>query len=203
MNREIIPFTTEQAWLSNRVHDLTSSDVPCLFGVGYQTYEQLLHCKINKISASYKTDERKESGKCLEPTIAQEFARRNKWTIRRKDEYIRISELRLASSFDYEISHEDINNNSEENELLEVKNVDYFIYQKTWITKGFEIQATPYIEIQLQNELLVSGLPSGYIGALVGGNQWICLPRKANKKIQDAILLKSKKFWENVDEAKA
>ena len=202
MERIVIPFTTEEAWLANRVHDLTSSDVPCLFGVGYQSYDGLLQCKLSKISAPFKDDERKQSGKCLEPAIAAEFARQNKWTIRRKDEYIRIPELRLASSFDYEISHEDVNNSPEGNELLEIKNVDYFIYKKTWINTGFEIQATPYIEIQLQNELLVSGLKVGYIGALVGGNQWICLRREANKKIQDAILIKSAEFWRRIDEVR-
>lgn len=200
MNRLIIPFTTEEAWLENRLHDLTSSDVPCLFGVGYQSYDGLFKCKLNKISAPFKDDERKQSGKCLEPAIAQEFARQNKWTIRHKNEYIRIPELRLASSFDYEISHEDVNNSPEENELLEVKNVDYFVYKKSWITSGFEIQSTPYIEIQIQNELLVSGLKVGYIGALIGGNQWICLRRPANKKIQDAILNRAKLFWRAIDE---
>ena len=214
MERIVIPFTTEEDWLANRIHDLTSSDIPCLFGVGYQTYADLFRHKLNGTAPKFEPTEEVLWGKAFEPVIAQEMARRNGWNIRRKDEYIRIPELRLASSFDYCI--EDIENDTpiklqpgrvypypyhREVALMEVKNVNSFKYKKDW-REGFDIESTPYIEIQVQNELLVSQLPVCYICVCVGGFRGLTLRRIANPNIQNAILAKSKQFWQAIDQAR-
>lgn len=201
MKREIIQFTTEEAWLKERINDLTSSDIPCLFGCGYQSYEELILCKRNKSTSAITTDERMQWGNALQDAIANEFAIQNNWTIRKKTEYIRIPEIRIGSSFDYEIIEESEDDKCEayaDNAILEIKNVDQFQYKKEW-HQGFQIEATPYIELQIQHQLLISGLNKGYIGALIGGNQGVILPREANKKIHDAILIKAEKFWKEVD----
>lgn len=208
--RIVIPFTTEEAWLKNRIPYLTSSDVPVLFGCGYQSYESLVEHKRNGTAPQVTETEEMRWGKSQEPCVAREFARQNNWTIRHKTEFIAIPELRLASSFDYSIEEErEILYNPGSKEirklpdykeiaLIEIKVVSEWEYKKDWITTGFEIEATPYIEIQLQNELLVSGLQVGYIGVLIGGNKGILLRREANPVVQDAILIKSNKFWEEV-----
>lgn len=201
MNREIIQFTTEEAWLANRKKDLTSTDIADLFGCGYSNYTELFNRKLHGLDGTFVPNERSDWGKALEPCIAKEFARLNNWTIRKKSEYIRIPELRLGSSFDYEISHEDINESEIGNALLEVKNVAVEVYKRDW-AKGFSIEAPAKIEIQIQNELLVSGLNRCMLCVLVGGNQGIPLIRDANKKIQDAILYKADKFWKSIDEAR-
>lgn len=192
MNRESITFPDEQSWLEARKHDLTSSDIPCLFGVGYQTYEELWQHKKNATSPEFTPDERILWGNALQDSIAHEFARRNKWTIRKKTEYIRMSELRLGSSFDFEIA-------DYPSKLFEIKTVDGLIYKREWITDAFEIEATPYIELQFQHQLLVSGLKSGYIGALVAGNKGVVLYREVNENIHKAILKKSAEFWRSID----
>lgn len=194
MERIIIPFTTQEAWLANRVQDLTSSDVPCLFGCGYQNYEELLEHKRSKILPNIEKNERMEWGIALQDSIAKELARIHKLDIYKKTEYIRIPSLRLGSSFDWTIHYGGVIQNS----LLEIKNVAEDSYKK-WL-KGFEIEATPYIEIQVQHQLLVSGLENAYIGCLIGGCKSLVLHRKANKKIQEAILIKAEKFWREVDE---
>ena len=198
IKREIIPFTTEEAWLANRVHDLTSSDVPCLFGVGYQSYDELLEHKRTKILPNILSNERMEWGVALQDSIAREFARKHNWRIAKKSEYIRIPSLRLGSSFDWEI--EDTDENRKTNGLLEIKNVSLDAYKK-WIT-GFEIQMSPYIEIQVQHQLLVSGLTWCNVGALIAGCEGKVIQRTPNKKIQDAILIKSAEFWRRIDEAR-
>lgn len=199
MKREVIPFTTEEAWLKERTKWLTSSDIPCLFNVGYQTYEELFQNKLHQKQNKIEESEEMSWGKYLEDRIAQRFCDVNKWEFRHKSEFIIIPEYKIASSFDYEIS---IGNGVgfKAEALLEIKNVNEWKYKKDWI-QGFEIQATPYIELQLQNELLVSGLEVGYIGALIGGCKGILLKRTANKKIQDAILLKAAEFWRKIDES--
>ena len=72
---------------------------------------------------------------------------------------------------------------------------------KKWIT-GFEIQMSPYIEIQVQHQLLVSGLTWCNIGALIAGCEGKVIQRTPNKKIQDAILIKSAEFWRRIDEVR-
>ncbi len=204
MQREVIPFTTEEAWLAHRAHDLTSSDIPILFNVGYGTYENLFQAKLNHTQNPFTPNERVSWGVALEQAIAVKFAKDNGWDIRKKSEYIRIKELRIGSSFDYEIQSEDEDDKGEAHsvrEILEIKTVDAWEFKQKWIT-GFEIQATPYIEIQVQHQLLVSGLETAYIGVLIGGNEGKILKRMANKKIQDAILFKAEEFWRRIDEAK-
>lgn len=202
MNREIVPFTTEDEWLNNRKRDLTSSDIPVLFGHGYITLEELIENKRSGIVKEIKMNERMKWGMALQDAIAEEFARQNNWNISKKTEYIRIPELRLGSSFDFEIYVEDEDDKGEAfstAHLLEIKTVDAKTYKDKWI-QGFEIEATPYIELQVQHQLLVSGLKEAYIGVLIGGNQGFVLRRQAREKIHNAILSKAKKFWETVEE---
>ncbi len=202
MNREIIPYTTEEAWLENRKHDLTSSDMPALFNQGYISYEDLFQAKLNNTKVPFTPNERIDWGVALEQAIANKFAKDNGWDIRKKSEYIRIKELRLGSSFDYEIQSEYEDDKGEAHsvrEILEIKNVDSLQYKQKFI-QGFEIEMPPYIEIQVQHQLLVSGLNVAYIGILIGGNQGIVLRRESNKKVQDAILMKAAKFWKECDE---
>lgn len=198
MQREVIPFTTEEAWLSERKKDLTSTDIADLFGCGYSTYSDLLYRKKEGRGLDFIPNERAEWGKALESSIATEFARKHNWTIRKKSEYIRIPELRLGSSFDYEIAVAEPNRHYE---LMEVKNVGVDAYSRDWF-KGFQIEAPAKIELQIQNELLVSGLTKCFLCVLVGGNQGITLVREANPKIQEAILKKAEEFWRKVDESK-
>lgn len=202
MERVIIPYTTEEAWLEERKKWLTSSDVPCLFNAGYQSYEELVECKRSCISKSIPQTEEMSWGLALEPAVAGKFAKDNGWDIRKKSEFITIPSLRIASSFDYEISYETEDDKGEgylARELLEIKVVSEWKYKKDWITDGFEIESTPYVELQLQNELLVSGLKVGYIGALIGGNKGVLLRREANKKVQDEILRRAERFWKEVN----
>ena len=199
--REIINFTTEEAWLANRKLDLTSTDIADLFGCGYSNYDELFNRKLKGLDSPFVPNKRSDWGKALEPCIAREFARLNGWTIRKKSEYMRIPELRVGSSFDYEISHEDINESEIGNALLEVKNVGVDAWGRDW-AKGFSIEAPAKIELQVQTELLVSGLNRCMLCVLVGGNDDKPLIRDVNKKIQDAILFKAREFWARIDEVR-
>lgn len=195
MNREIIQFTTEEDWLNNRKRDLTSTDIAALFGVGYMTEFELWHHKKNGTSPDFQGNERTEFGLALQDGIANKFAKDNNWVIRRMDEYIRIPELRIGSSFDFKGTESDINMF-----LLEIKNVDGLVFKNDWIEdEEGNIEASPKIEIQIQHQMLVSGHDHGYIGACVGGNKGILLKRESNQSIQDAIILKATKFWYYID----
>lgn len=201
MERVVIPFTTEEAWKAERVKDITSSDVSVLFGVGYQTYQQLFEAKLHGKEMQIEENERMQWGKALQEGIANEFARKNKWKIRPKTEYVRLKGLRIGSSFDYEIESENEDDKGESHsvrEILEIKNVSFESY-KGWI-RGFQTEMSPYIEIQVQHQMLVSGIDVCYVGALIAGCQGIVLKREANPKVQSAILNKVEQFWRSIDE---
>lgn len=187
MQRQIIPFTTEEAWKAERVKDLTSSDISILFGVGYASYDQLVEAKRTGTELPITINERMEWGNALQDAIAAEFARKNKWIIRKKTEYIRVPDWRMGSSFDFEIGSEG---------LLEIKNVSMDAY-RGWI-KGFEIEMSPYIELQVQHQMLVSGLKWCIVGALIAGCEGKLIMRRENTKVQEAILKKVDAFWRAV-----
>lgn len=199
MQREIISYKNKKTkqWLDDRKQDLTSTDIASLFGVGRMTYEELLNHKRNKTTQDFQKNERCDWGLVLQDAIAGKFAEENNWKLKRMDEYIRIPDLRLGSSFDYEVMYEE-EDDKVVHEILEIKNVDYFEYKKDW-HQGFEIEAPAHIELQLQHQLLVSGFNVGYIGVLIGGNQGIVLKREANKRVHEAILKKAEKFWKEVN----
>lgn len=194
MNRQVIQFTTEQAWKAERVKDVTSSDISILFGVGYNSYSELFEAKLNGKELPFTPNERVDWGVALEPSISNEFARRNNWTIKPKKEYIRIPDLRIGSSFDFQIIGTD------SVEILEIKNVSFDSY-KGWI-KGFEVEMSPYIELQVQHQLLVSGFETAYVGALIAGCKGIVLRRTVNEKVQGAILRKCAEFWNKIDRSR-
>ena len=195
MQREIIIPKDEKDWLRMRKIDITSTDVADLFGCGYSNYQELFHRKLHRTDGLFVPNNRSEWGKALEPAIAKEFARKNGWTIRKKSEYIRIPELRIASSFDYEIT------SFRFPALMEIKNVGVDAFKRDW-AKGFELEAPAKIELQCQTELLVSGLPELFLCVLIGGNEDRILSRRPNEKVQSAILDRAKKFWEQVDQAR-
>jgi len=56
-----------------------------------------------------------------------------------------------------------------------------------------------HIEIQVQHQMLVSGLDLAFVCALVGGNTLKIFKREANKELHTIMLKKSSEFWASVD----
>ena len=186
-------------WLQERVKDLTSTEVSALFGLSpYSTYFEVWHHKKNQTYVTLEDNERMDWGNALEEAIAREAGRKNNWgeIIPRKD-YYRIEELRLGSSFDFETTISNVPT------LIEVKNVDGFIFKETW-KKDEEgnIEAPYHIELQMQYQLLVSGYEQGIITALVGGNELVTLVRTPDLGMHEKIIETAKEFWSSIEENK-
>lgn len=177
-----IPKDKEE-WLSWRAENLSSTEIPALFGLSpYMTEFELYQRKKNKVSVDIVESGRMKWGTRLQATIAHGIAEDHGWNIRPMPEYISIPELKLGSSFDFMI---------DDNGILEIKNVDGLVYKNEWL----DDEAPPHIELQLQHQLLVSGKSLAYIGALVGGNEVVLLKREPNEKIFSQILEKAAAFW--------
>jgi putative phage-type endonuclease len=194
ISRKVFPFTNEADWLALRVDDLTSTDMSALFGISpYMSPFELWHRKHNKTIGGFEPSDRMRWGNRLQNSIAEGIAEDKQWTIRQMKEYIRIPELKIGSSFDFCLM-------SGSGELLEIKNVDSLAFKEGWEEdEDGNIEAPVHIELQIQNEMLVSGISKAYIGALVGGNRTTILERTADKSVHDQIIARAKQFWLSIE----
>ena len=192
---EFITPTSEDHWNDLRLQDVTSTEVSALFGCcPYITEYELWHRKHDKTIVEFKETERMKWGNRLEASIAKGIAEDFGWAWREMKEYGRLPKERVGASFDFEILHPKLGQAA-----LEVKNVDGLEFRNKWVEDGDDIEAPPHIELQLQQQLLVTGWKIGYIGTLVGGNRVVVIERRASKKIAQAILSAVASFWESID----
>ena len=191
MTRETLKPASHDNWLQLRAGNINSTEISSLFGISpYMTEFELWHMKREAKVTSIDDNERMLWGRRLQEAIAVGVAADQGWDVRPMDEYIRLPEQRLGSSFDFAINEEGI---------LEIKNVDSLVYRDGWLVDGDDIQAPAHIELQLQHQLLVSGRPYGCIAALVGGNRVAIINRQADPAVHQAILNKAAKFWASIE----
>ena len=209
--REIIPYVDEATWLRERAKDLTSTDIAALFGVSpYCTAFELYHVKHGNIAESNEENERTRWGKRLQEAIAEGVAYENAFVLRRMDEYIRDTDLRVGSSFDFGGEPYDEaggifgaglvpGTGLKPEFIVEIKNVDSLAFKRGWIETDFGLEAPAHIELQLQHQLGVSGLREGYIAAFVGGNRVELLRREFDAVVWQRILDLAAWFWSLTD----
>lgn len=192
---EIIPFTTEEAWLAERQRDVTSTESAALFGMSpYTTAFELWHRKRSGTAPEFKQSTRMFWGNKLEAAIAHGIAEEQGWTIRPMKEYMRDPDARMGSSFDFVIT------SLGEPVHLEIKNVDYLAFRDGWIEhEDGSIEAPEHIEMQVQHQMAVSGFPRAFIGAFIGGNRSVVIERERDEDVIRAIRAKVAEFWRTVD----
>lgn len=197
MTTEILPFTTEEAWLAARARDLTSTESAALFGMSpYMTQFELWHRKKTGVVPAFEAGERVKWGNHLEAAIARGIAEQQGWEIRPMKEYMRLPDLRIGASFDFVIT----NHPSGEPAHLEIKNLDYIAFKQNWVkNEDGSIDAAEHIELQVQHQLLVSGFPRAYIGALVGGNRGLVLERPRDEPVIAGLKARIAEFWASID----
>lgn len=196
---ETIPFTTKEAWLEARSHDLTSTEIAVLFGKSpYQHLPELWDFKKNHQILLLEENERMFWGTQLQDAIARGLAQKNSWELRLMNEYIRDTDLRIGSSFDYEIILPD-----GQPAILEIKNVDYIQFKKEWIDDAVGLQAPVHIELQIQHQMILSGHRQAFIGVLVAGNTARIIHRAADPDVQGAMLYKCAEFWQSIADNQA
>lgn len=190
-------YTSESEWLDLRKQDITSTESSALFGASpYVTAFELYHRKLGNLESTFSANPRMIWGSRLESAIAYGIAEDNGWTIEPLKSYWRIPELRIGSSFDYVIT-----SLPDGPALLEIKLVDGLAYLKDWQKEDEDNDAESpvHIEMQLQHQLLVSGFKRGFIGALVGGNKTVLLPRERDEAVIGAMRKRIAEFWSDVD----
>lgn len=205
--RQVFHPESEAGWHALRAQDLTSTDVPALFGLSpYKTHFELWHEKKAGQRVEIAENERLKWGRRLEHTVAMGIADDQGWSIRPMKEYVRLPGLRIGSSFDFRVVSADslakygpILAAAADDAILEVKCVDWLMFRDGWtIDEGF-IEAPAHIEIQVQHQMLVSGLKRAYIGVMVGGNDIRLIEREADESVHRGILAACSAFWASID----
>lgn len=192
MTTTIIPIESEAQWLQERAKDVTSTQVSALFDCcPYLTHFELWHQKRNGIVEEFVADNRTTWGNRLEQVIAEWFATDREFGgLAKVGFYLRDESRRLGASFDYRAS-----DGTGKPVLLECKNVDYLEWREKWT----ETEAPPHIELQVQTQLMLSGVSRAFIVALVGGNTLVAHERTPEPEVQAKIIEKVSAFWSSVD----
>jgi putative phage-type endonuclease len=206
MNRQIITPDSEEHWLALRTEDLTSTDVAALFGLSpYKTHFELWHEKRSGERGAFEENERMRWGRRLEAVVAGGIMDDRNWCGRPMKEYIRLPGLRIGSSFDFRVRPRPVTSGQDtpDDAILEVKCVDFLAFRDGWtIEEGF-IEAPPHIEIQVQHQMLVSGLRRAYIGVMVAGNRIEVIERQADDAVHAGILARAAEFWQSIEDGRA
>lgn len=197
MGIEVIKIENEQQWLERRVFDVTSTESPALFNLSpYLTEFELFHNKRDAIVIRLEPSERMRWGNRLESAIAYGAAEDQGWTISKLDVYMSDLDIRMGSSFDFQID-----SSSDGPGIMEIKNVDRLEFARNWIDHGNgQIEAPEHIEMQVQHQMAVSGHRWCAIVALVGGNEQKVLLRNADAEIAQSIRDKVQAFWKRVSD---
>lgn len=214
MNRETLHPENEAAWLAMRQQDLTSTECAALFGCSpYATEYELYHRKTGELEDSFEATDRTRWGNRLEAAIAYGIAEDYGLIVQPKKHYMRIPELRMGSSFDFEVTgivdgfsgDEVFRDLFRENPsiLVEVKNVDGLQFKRGWIADEAGIEAPPHIELQVQHQMEVADAEYVIVAPLVGGNTPRPFFRKRNREYGAMIRAKVAEFWARVDAGQA
>jgi putative phage-type endonuclease len=189
---------TEEQWLELRSKNINASEISCLFDINpYKSYFELWWEK--KKGGVYRIEESKPMkwGKRYEAPTAYGLAEDNNWVVRPMKEYIEIPELRIGSSFDFRILADGLKDSAEDS-LLEIKHVGIVQFKDGWLVEDDSIEAPPFIELQLEQEMFVSELNKGVIGAQIGGNDPKVILRQAQESIHVQIAEKVQEFWQSI-----
>lgn len=213
MIRTTIHPESEDAWLGLRVNDLTSTDIAALFGLSpYKTHFELFHEKKAGERGAFTDNDRAKWGRRLEATVAAGIAEDQDWNVRPMKEYMRLPDERIGCSFDFRVlaptrhaPQEDgsaiaeYNGDTDDDAILEIKTVDFLAFRDGWLIEDGFIEAPPHIEIQVQHQMLVSGLRRAFIGVMVGGNRIEVIERIADDQVHAGILARAAQFWQSID----
>jgi putative phage-type endonuclease len=188
MIREEIPYSNEAQWLKLRANDVTSTEVAALFNISpYLTAFELWNLKRGEIEDNFKTNERVHWGDRLEQVIAEEFSKKIGVKTAPFKSSTRLPEFNIGASFDWQIIQD-----GKRAGIIEIKNVDKFIYHSDWTDEEMPL----HIEMQVQVQMLVSGIDKCHVAVLVGGNELKHYERDPRESIQKRIFEEVANFWE-------
>lgn len=207
---KMISTESKDEWLKLRHGNISSTEVPALFGLGsYATLFETAVLKKQPAPTEFESTVRMTWGLRLEEAIAKGISDDYGVKVRRIRRYAIHDTCRLGASADYEICgvtdvevsdpilrqmYADLGSG-----VLEIKNVDRFIFKQEWKTEEGQLEAPAQFEIQTQTQLEVLNKPWAAIGVLIGGNDTQLVIRERDHEVGKAIVSKVNDFWKLLD----
>jgi putative phage-type endonuclease len=197
-------------WLALRHKYVSSTEVSALFGLSpYTTKFELFHVKRDPKPSQFEANERMKWGLRMEESIARAVADEYGVKVRKLNAYVSRDDVGLGASFDYEIVgiKEDVTPEDKVLQemyrdlgpgILEIKNVDWLVWKRSWTTAEDKFEAPAHIEVQVQAQLHTIERSWAAIGVLVGGNSLRLLVRERDPVVGENLDKASALFWREV-----
>lgn len=182
---------TRSDWLLERSTALGASEVPTLFGEGFEGMYSLWARKCGLADVREET-EAMEVGTLIQPVITELLRRRANIDVRDADpyEFIRDQEYPfLGCSLDGRAFSQERDGIG----IAEIKNVGQYVASEWKDGPPMRVQ------LQCQAQMRVTGYDWGVVGVLVGGNKLVHYIVERHEGIQKAIVTQAKKFWKLVE----
>jgi predicted phage-related endonuclease len=146
--------------------------------------------KSGRLEAPDVTGERPAWGRRLEDVIGEACAEEYGWMLRR-GEWVQDMKSRLAATTDF---YRIIDNRI--SEVVEIKNTDWIVHRNQWT----EDQPPVHVQVQLQAQLACTGLYTGHVVALVGGNHLTPYEFERDERLIADMRARAVDFWQSIDE---
>lgn len=203
-NAVSVDTSSKEEWLKERLKDVTSTDIAALLNVSpfpNKTEFSVWTEKKTGVSIPVEVNEAMELGLHFEDSIASWICKKYGLTVERMP-YMRLPALRMGASFDFKITgaSPDSPYYADFMEkgcgILEIKRVKWGTYKDHWS----ETEAPAHIELQVQHQMVVSGLEWAIIGGMVEYDKCHLIKRDVLHNVQAGIIDKIKSFWKSIDE---
>lgn len=193
----IVPYVQDSPeWIALRAKHIGASETAALFGeqAAYSlSHYALWMVKAGRMPHPEMENERTVWGSLLEPIIAGMVAKNQGWEVRKSGYATHDDYPGLGASLDYQFL---MPGGEDGFGALDCKCVDGLIWRNQWI----DGTPPPYIALQIQAQLAVTGWKHGCIASLINGNDLRLHVYKRREKVIDAIRERVAKFWQSIKE---
>jgi putative phage-type endonuclease len=183
---------TRTDWHAERAKAIGASEMPSLFGVGWETPLQLYARKLGAIGRTEES-EAMEIGTLIQPTIAALLERRTNLHIIEapQNEFLRHSEFPfIGCTPDAYLASDE----RPDMGVAEYKNVGHH-------SAGDWDEGVPLrTQVQIQGQLAVTGYQWGVAAALLGGNKFVWHRVERNEAFISTLIETCREFWRRIQD---
>lgn len=189
------------AWLARRREGIGGSDAAAVVGLHpWLSPLGLYFDKRGEVEADTEPTEAMEWGIRLEAVVAEAWAEKNdllprKLTLRRFPPYDPAN-IRVHPDHPWMLA------NLDGIVCGRTTGAELAVYEgKTasgWTTHDWDEGIPPYVLVQVQWQLAVTGLPVGYVACLIGGQRYVQDEVQRDEEMIDALVDAGARFWEQV-----
>jgi putative phage-type endonuclease len=176
-------------WLEHRRSGIGGSDAAAVFGLHPWVSPVALYFDKTGEYSDDRATEAMEWGLRLEPVVADAWAEKNGERIAQVKAILRHTEHAwMIVNLDRVV----LGASGEWIAVLEVKTAS------GWTADDWDDGVPPYVVVQVQHQLAVTGLPVAYVACLVGGQKFVQATIRRDDEFIAALIVGERRFWDRV-----